>query len=123
MARVAADVLRRQGRAAEVRAVLRMRARVRDQAGLDAAARAANLSGAVVLPTYLRGLLPSASAEPRGDVVVVLVDDVVTTGSSLAAAATVLAEHDVPVLGAAVVAATARRAPLRPGLSRERGLD
>ena len=70
---------------------------VRDQSGLDARARQANLAGGF----RLRGRLP--------DRPVVLVDDLVTTGSSLTEAARVLRGAGVPVLGAATVAATERR--------------
>ena len=71
---------------------------VRDQSGLDARARQANLAGGF----RLRGRLP--------DRPVVLVDDLVTTGSSLTEAARVLRRAGVAVLGAATVAATDRRA-------------
>ncbi len=71
-----------------------------DQSGLGAAARAANLAGALRLrPTALRG-------ERRA---VVLVDDVVTTGATLAEAARALAAAGAPASGAAVVAATRLR--------------
>ena len=70
---------------------------VRDQAGLDAGARQANLSGG------LRWRAP-VPAQPS-----VLVDDLVTTGSSLTEAARVLRRAGVPLLGAATVAATRRQ--------------
>ncbi len=73
---------------------------VRDQAGLDARARQANLAGGF----RLRAPVPTGPA--------VLVDDLVTTGSSLSEAARVLRRAGVPVLGAATVAATERR-PVR----------
>jgi predicted amidophosphoribosyltransferase len=69
---------------------------VRDQAGLDARARQANLAGGF----RLRAPLPTLPS--------VLVDDLVTTGSSLSEAARVLGRAGVPVLGAATVAATQR---------------
>ena len=72
--------------------------RVQDQAGLGAAARRANLHGS------LRAVGP---ALPPGSAVVI-VDDVVTTGSSVAEAARALRAANIPVLGAAVVAATVR---------------
>ena len=72
---------------------------VRDQAGLDAHARQVNLAGGF----RLRAPVPTGPA--------VLVDDLVTTGSSLSEAARVLRRAGVPVLGAATVAATARRPP------------
>jgi predicted amidophosphoribosyltransferase len=72
---------------------------VRDQAGLDAQARKANLAGGF----RLRAPVPTGPT--------VLVDDLVTTGSSLSEAALVLRRAGVPVLGAATVAATERRPP------------
>ena len=71
--------------------------RVDDSAGLDATARAANLAGA------FRVRRPAAGAT------VLLVDDVVTTGASLAEATRTLTAAGVHVVGAATVAATARR--------------
>jgi predicted amidophosphoribosyltransferase len=89
------------GLAATEARVLGRRGRVRDSAGLSAAARRANLSGTFVLRAEV----------PTG--VIVLVDDVVTSGATLTEAAAVLAAMrrpgDTPVL-AAVVAATPRRA-------------
>jgi predicted amidophosphoribosyltransferase len=70
---------------------------VRDQAGLDAQARQANLAGGL----RLRTPVPTRSA--------VLVDDLVTTGSSLSEAARVLRRAGVALLGAATVAATELR--------------
>ena len=75
---------------------------VADQSGLDAAGRAANLTGALVARRALRGLP------------VVVVDDVVTTGATLAEAARALSAAGADVRGAAVVAATLRRHP--PGV-------
>lgn len=72
--------------------------RVRDQAGLGAAARMENLAGSL--------RVPEARAARGGRVVVV--DDVVTTGASLAEATRALRAAGVQVLGAATVAATVR---------------
>ena len=80
-----------------VQPALVQRAGVRDQAGLDAQARRANLNGGF----RLRSALPR---EP-----VVLTDDLVTTGSTLAEAVRVLQSAGVTVIGAATVAATERR--------------
>jgi predicted amidophosphoribosyltransferase len=97
--------LRAAGLAAGEARLLRRRGRVRDSAGLSAAARRANLAG---------------SFEPAGDLslrafpgaLLVLVDDVVTSGATLTEAAAALTATrrpaEVPVL-AAVVAATPRR--------------
>jgi predicted amidophosphoribosyltransferase len=78
-------------------AALEHRRRVADQAGLSAADRAANLSGALQARFDLRGLR------------VIVVDDVVTTGATLAEAARALRAAGAEVTAAAVIAATARR--------------
>jgi ComF family protein len=96
MARAAARRLR-PGYRATVVIALAQTAGVRDQSGLDARARQANLAGGF----RLRGRVP--------DRPVVLVDDLVTTGSSLTEAARVLRRAGATVLGAATVAATERR--------------
>jgi predicted amidophosphoribosyltransferase len=75
--------------------------RLADQAGLDHAARAANLAGAYAVRPRWRGRL----TQP-----VLLVDDVVTTGATLAEAARALRADGVTVIGVATVAATRRRA-------------
>lgn len=67
------------------------------QKGLDVAARARNLDGALALARPVSGLR------------VVLLDDVLTTGSTLAAAAAVLRAGGADVLGGAVLADTPRR--------------
>lgn len=70
---------------------------VADQSGLTTGQRAQNLAGA------LRGAgVPGLP--------VVVVDDVMTTGATLVEAARALRAHGHPVVGAAVVAATERRA-------------
>lgn len=79
--------------------------RVADQSGLNAHERHANLAGAFRLRARAgRGSRPAT---------VVVVDDVVTSGASLTEAVRALQAGGVPVLGAATVAATQRRTPLR----------
>lgn len=89
---------------------LAMRRGVRDQAGLDARARAANLAGAVVMRPAARGLV---SGRP-----VVLVDDVVTTGATLSGSTEALRGAGASVVVAVVLSARRRRnadeAPLSP---------
>jgi predicted amidophosphoribosyltransferase len=82
-----------------VRSALTQGRRVADQAGLRAAARQENLSGAF----RLRKPITTGAA--------VLVDDLVTTGSSLTEAARVLRAAKIRILGAATVAATVRLGP------------
>ena len=89
--------------------VLRQRAGVADQAGLDAAGRRANLAGSMSVPTRglrrLAGRL--AGAPPR----VVVCDDVVTTGSTLREAQRALEAVGLLVEASASVASTRLRAP------------
>ena len=98
MARSAARRLRSRYPTSLAAALVQTRG-VRDQAGLDAGARQANLSGGL----RLRAPVPTRPT--------VLVDDLVTTGSSLSEAARVLRQAGVPLLGAATVAATERQRP------------
>ena len=102
VSRRAAVRLRRTGTDARVRRLLVPAGRVRDQALLDAAARATNLAGS------LSGRTPRA-ADRCG--LVVVVDDVVTTGSTAREAQRALEEAGLTVAGIAAVAATQRRSP------------
>lgn len=87
---------------------LRLVRAVRDSAGLDVAARAANLHGAM-----------RASPPRRTDLPAVIIDDITTTGATLTEAARALQVAGWAVVGAAVVAATERRYPVaQPGLQR-----
>ncbi len=86
-----------------VRRLLRARGRVRDQAGLTAVERAANLRDAFCC---------RALARP-GDPPVVVVDDVLTTGATAREAQRALEAAGHVVLGIATVAATRRRHPAR----------
>jgi predicted amidophosphoribosyltransferase len=86
-----------------VRRMLRARGRVRDQAGLTAVERAANLRDAFTC----RG--PARPHDPP----VVVVDDVLTTGATTREAQRALESAGHVVLGIATVAATRRRHPDR----------
>lgn len=97
----AAALARRDGLATQARPVLAQRRAVADQAGLTAARRAANLHGALIVPAPL---VPLVRGHP-----VVICDDVITTGATLAEAARALTVAGAHVVGAALVAATARR--------------
>lgn len=99
----AAKVLADVGLPAVVVPALAIERQPRDQVGLGARERRANLDGA---------LRRSRRAVP-GTADVVLVDDVVTTGATLAEAVRVLAADGTSVLGAAVAAA--RPAPTAAG--------
>ena len=109
LVRAAARELERGGVPARAVPLLATRPGVADQSGLDTAARAANLHGALrVRPGPLRRLAGGVP-EIAGAVVC---DDVVTTGATLVEAQRALRAVGVPVLGSATVAATARRARL-----------
>ncbi len=97
----------RRGHAVTYAPVLRPGRRVADQAGLSAAQRAANVTGALRAPVDLRGA------------VCVLVDDIVTTGATLAEAARALRAAGACVPLAVTIAATPRRR--RPPSDRRAG--
>jgi predicted amidophosphoribosyltransferase len=109
----AAVLVRRAGLSGHPSRLLRVRSRVRDQSGLDAAARAANLAGAMWCPTgrlrRLRGRRAEATGAPAPAVVVC--DDVITTGSTAREAQRALEAAGLHVVGVAAVAATLRRTP------------
>ncbi|MBT2210717.1 ComF family protein [Actinomadura sp. NEAU-AAG7] len=93
--------LRANGLNATKASALRQRRRTNDQAGLSAAERAANLSGAL-------------EVTPKTDMAgrrVLLADDVITTGASLAESARALRAAGAEVTAAATLAATPRRSP------------
>lgn len=96
MAGAAARELRRQGLPARAARALRLCRPVADQAGLGAAERLANLSGAMAVA--------GGWAAPLMAAPVVVVDDLMTTGASLAVAARAVAACGARVAGAAVVA-------------------
>lgn len=110
LARRAAAELRRSAAVApgdlQVTPVLRHTRKVADQAGLGAAARAGNLSGALAVPAALSVAVAGRCC--------LLVDDVVTTGATLAEAARALAGAGARVPAAATVARTPRHAAAGP---------
>jgi predicted amidophosphoribosyltransferase len=102
IARRAVAASRRSGRPLRLCPALALARPVADQADLDAAARIANLAGAM---TVRRGFASSLTGRT-----IVLLDDVVTTGATLAEAARALRRVGGRVRAAAVVAATSRYA-------------
>ena len=101
----AAALLRATGRSATVAPLLRLRPGVRDQAGLDAEERRANLDGSMRCPS--RALARLAARRPRAHVVVC--DDVLTTGATAREAHRALEAVGLGVVAIAVAAATRRR--------------
>lgn len=110
MVRAAAAVLRAEHDVVTAR-LLRVRPGLVDQAGLDAAARAANLAGSMAVSGDVVRRL--GRRRPRAHVVVC--DDVLTTGVTLREAQRALEASGLPVLAAATVAATRRRSGGRTG--------
>lgn len=102
LTRRAAGAVRRAGGDVTVVPALRHGRRVADSAGLDAYERRANLAGAFTVSAGRRRQLDGA--------LVVITDDLMTTGTTVAEAAQVLRTCEAVVVGAAVVAATQRRA-------------
>jgi predicted amidophosphoribosyltransferase len=101
----AARQLRSGGYDVDVRRLLRVRAGVADQSGLDAAARAANLAGSM----RATGRAMRRLERRRGRVRVVVCDDVLTTGSTAREAQRALEAAGLEVVRVATVAATPRR--------------
>lgn len=114
--RGAATLLRRGGGDVRVLPLLRSRRGVVDQAGLDAAARAANLAGSMTCPS------PGVRRLARGGpALVVVCDDVVTTGATVVEARRALLAVGVRPHATAVVAAVRRRHEGPGQASREGG--
>ncbi len=110
MTKGAAACLRSAGVDAVAWPLLRLLPGVVDQAGLDAAERAANLARSMACSVpALRRL---ASTRPRSRVVIC--DDVLTTGATLREAQRALESVGVSIEAAAVVAATQRRPKAQP---------
>ncbi|MCW2770913.1 MAG: ComF family protein [Aeromicrobium sp.] len=98
LARAARGHLVRLGVDVVVTQALAYRRTTEDQAGLGAAARAANLAGAFRVRA---GRLPAGRD-------VVVIDDILTTGATVAEAVRVLSEEGRRPIGAAVAGATGR---------------
>lgn len=104
LTRVAARLARADGHRARVLAMVRVRGRVADQAGLDAAGRAANLAGHLAV----RRTAVAALARRAVPVVAIVCDDVITTGATAREAQRALADSGVPVAAIATLASTRR---------------
>ncbi len=105
LTRVAARVVREDGHRVRVVAMLRVRGRVADQAGLDAAERAANLAGRLAVRRTARAALVREGVP----VVAIVCDDVITTGATAREAQRALTAAGVPVAAVTTVAATRLR--------------
>ena len=107
MALVAARRLRRRGARVRVDRVLEQRGAVRDQAGLSAGERAANLVGSMGVRAPARAAL-ARTAHP---VSLLVCDDVLTTGATAREAQRALEDSGLPVRALVTVAATRKRVP------------
>jgi predicted amidophosphoribosyltransferase len=105
VARQAASQLRRRGVPARVARLLRTVKAVRDQAGLHAADRSANLAGSMSCHQGRGGRFLTRWPTAR----LVVVDDVLTTGSTAREAQRALEQQGLTVAGIATVAATRKR--------------
>lgn len=114
--RRAAARLRHEGHEVGVARLLRTRPGLVDQAGLGAAARAANLAGSMTCPTA--GLRRLARRRRRATIVVC--DDVITTGATAREAQRALEAVGITVAAVAAVAATRRRTGREADLVSER---
>ena len=109
---VGATIARREASMPPSARLLRIARPTRDQAGLDADARAVNLNGAM----RLRHRVPEGVTGR----VIVVVDDIVTTGSTLVEAGRVLRSAGASHVVACTIAATPR-AGYRRGMERTGG--
>ncbi len=107
LVRGAAGLLVRESYDALPAALLVSRGGVRDQAGLTATERGANLAGSMSCPAP--GLRRLAARRTRARIV--LCDDVLTTGATAREAQRALAAVGLAPVAVAVVAATRRRLP------------
>ncbi|MCW2796945.1 MAG: hypothetical protein JWM79_2442 [Nocardioides sp.] len=103
----AASGLRAEGHDVLAVRLLNTRPGVVDQAGLDAAGRAANLAGSMACP--VASLRHLSARRPRARIVVC--DDVLTTGATAREAQRALESVGLSVSAVAAVAATRRRQP------------
>lgn len=103
VSRHAAALLRKWGHHVSVVGVLQS-VTVRDQAGLDAGERAANLAGSMTCVSSRAARLRQKWPNAR----LVVADDVITTGSTAREAQRALEERGLEVAGIAAVAATRR---------------
>jgi predicted amidophosphoribosyltransferase len=111
LTRAAASRLAAHGVQAACVSLLRTRRGLADQAGLDATARALNLSGALrAHPPALRRLARRTAAGQALPAHIVVCDDVLTTGATAAEAQRALRAVGMPPLAVVAVAATPRRA-------------
>ncbi len=97
--------LRARGVPATAAPMLRLRTGVRDQAGLTAHERSANLAGSMRCPTRALARLAAMCSHAH----VVVCDDVLTTGATAREAQRALEAVGLGVVGVAVAAATRRR--------------
>ncbi|SFB75239.1 Predicted amidophosphoribosyltransferases [Nocardioides terrae] len=103
----AARTLRACGHDVTAVRLLRTRPGLRDQAGLSATGRAANLAGSMTCPATALARLGRRLPRAR----VVVCDDVVTTGATAREAQRALESVGLEVVAIAAVAATQRRGP------------
>lgn len=99
--------LRTRGIPTTLMRCLSLQRQPRDQAGLNAGERLANLSGAMVCR------MPTPAGRPQATGLVLLVDDIVTTGATLSEASRALRLSGCEPRGAIVLAATRRGGPGR----------